>query len=418
MSATSVCFFGTPGAELNLGVGALRDATVAAIHRAQADADVTVFDDGWGIREQRTPAGTIRLCGGRDSRRLHRPESFARMRLAISLGGLRNPGATRILGSSLVLDVSGGDSFGDLYGPKRFRTVAWPKQLALAAGRPLVLLPQTYGPFRDPAVRAEAGRLLRGATQVWARDATSKAVADELIDSEATRLGVDVAFGLPTTPMTARAGDTWESWLSSSEAPVAGININGLLVNQSDATERYGVSPNHQEEMTRVARAILSTSDWRIVVVPHVLGERSFDTDAATCRHVASLLRAEYGEERVFLADECRTAGETKSVISGCSWFSGARMHATIAAVSSGVPTGGVAYSNKMAPIFDMLGQPVVDARTRSSAEIVDDLLTFWRDRDRARADLAEALPAVMSTWSEQMAVMLSAAVDVVTPST
>src|SRR5690606_7878378 len=166
------------------------------------EAAVVVFDDGWGVR----PDGPrVTRAGARLSRRWHRPESFAHMRASIALGGLGNPGARLLREASAVLDVSGGDSFADLYGDKRFRTVARPKQLALAARRPLVLLPQTYGPFRSPRVRAQASRLLRGAAQVWARDRRSKEVADELLGSATARLGVDMAFGLPTTPMTGAA---------------------------------------------------------------------------------------------------------------------------------------------------------------------------------------------------------------------
>ena len=174
MPATSVCIFGTPGAGLNLGVGALRDSTVHAVQRVLPAVTITVFDDGWGERRQETPGGTVTLSGARNSRRWHRPESFVQMRAAVALGGAVNPGARRVLKAARILDLSGGDSFGDLYGLQRFRTVAWPKRLALAARRPLVLLPQTYGPFRDPKVRETAVSLLRGAAQVWARDPASK----------------------------------------------------------------------------------------------------------------------------------------------------------------------------------------------------------------------------------------------------
>ncbi len=403
----SFCLFGTPGAQLNLGVGALRDATTHAVHRALPGSEVVVFDDGWGVRPTTTPEGPVTFCGGRDSRRYHRPESFAQMRAAIAVGGAWNAGARKILESAAVLDVSGGDSFADLYGPSRFRTVAWPKRLALAAGRPLVLLPQTYGPFRDPGLREEAARLLRGASAVWARDPRSRETADELIGEERTRLGVDMAFGLPRTPLEGAEGDAWQQWLDASPEPVAGVNVNGLLVNQPDASRAYGVTPTHREEMTEVARRILDGSEWRVVVVPHVLGE-GLDSDVAVSREVAGRLQAEFGTERVHLADGCRTPGQTKAVIARCAWFTGARMHATIAALSSGVPTGGVAYSRKMEPVFERLDQPVVDARSTPSDGIVSELVALWRDHDAARDRLATTLPEVLDTWAAQIDAILA----------
>jgi len=69
-----------------------------------------------------------------------------------------------------VLDISGGDSFTDLYGEKRFWDVARPKLVALALGGPLILLPQTYGPFRDERLRQIASRIVDRAKMAWARD--------------------------------------------------------------------------------------------------------------------------------------------------------------------------------------------------------------------------------------------------------
>ncbi|HEY0699145.1 MAG TPA: hypothetical protein VGD43_15195, partial [Micromonospora sp.] len=46
----SVCLFGVPGSHFNLGVGALRAATLGALLAREPDARVTVFDDGWGQR--------------------------------------------------------------------------------------------------------------------------------------------------------------------------------------------------------------------------------------------------------------------------------------------------------------------------------------------------------------------------------
>jgi polysaccharide pyruvyl transferase WcaK-like protein len=136
------------------------------------------------------------------------------------------------------------------------------------------------------------------------------------------------------------------------------------------------------------------------------------DTDEAVCRALAEELRRAYGPQRVWLADRHRTAGQAKSVIARCSWFAGARMHSTIAALSSGVPTGGVAYSGKMAPVFAGVGQEetTVDARVGDSDAIVGRLLELWRDREAARVSLAERLPAVLAGWTEQMRAIMEAA--------
>ena len=85
----------------------------------------------------------------------------------------------------------------------------------------------------------------------------------------------------------------------------------------------------------------------------------------------------------------------------------------TIAALSSGVPTGGIAYSDKMTPVFAGLGQgTTVDARTEDSDAIVGRLAELWRDRDAARRSLAAQLPGVLDRTAGQMAAILEATGD------
>ena len=121
----SLCLFGAAGDTGNHGVSALLHSTLAGIARFSPGSRVTVFDNGWGVRD----AGATydgkpfeyRLCGARLSRRFHRPESFFHMRVASRLGGLGNPGARAILASDAVWDISGGDSFADLYGERHLK---------------------------------------------------------------------------------------------------------------------------------------------------------------------------------------------------------------------------------------------------------------------------------------------------------
>ena len=200
----AVCLFGVAAGHRNLGVGALRAAAAAELLKREPACRITVFDEGWGQRPGRVlVAGRwvpVELCGVRNSRRLHRRESYLNMRLSAALGGLGNPGLARIDAADAVFDISGGDSFSDIYGEHRFRTVAWPKRLAVLRRRPLVLLPQTYGPFRSPRLRAEAAGLLRAAAMAWARDDDSYQAMLELLGDDADparhRPGVDVAFAL------------------------------------------------------------------------------------------------------------------------------------------------------------------------------------------------------------------------------
>src|SRR5690606_33179841 len=100
---------------------------------------------------------------------------------------------------------------------------------------------------------------------------------------------------------------------------------------------------------------------------------------------------------------------DAKSWISGLDAFVGSRMHATIAAFTSGVPTVPAAYSRKFAGFFGHVGYPVrVDLTTEGTDEAVAQTLDLVARRDellqqagpaRARAaGLADAFSSELQT--------------------
>jgi len=78
----------------------------------------------------------------------------------------------------------------------------------------------------------------------------------------------------------------------------------------------------------------------------------------------------------------------------------GARMHACIAAFSSGVPVVPMAYSRKFAGLFGALGyNETVDCTTQSA----DDILTRIFDAYDRRTELAQAEKAAFQIGLEKL---------------
>jgi colanic acid/amylovoran biosynthesis protein len=416
--SVAACLFGVPGSTLNLGVGALRAATIGAFLARVPDARMTVFDDGWGERQ-----GTayvhgepvpITLSGARHSRRYHRPESYVNMRLSAALGGLGNHGVNAIDGADVVLDVSGGDSFSDIYGEHRFRTVAWPKKLSLLRKRKLVFLPQTYGPFKIPRIRAEAAGLARGAAMAWARDPDSYAALRELLgpdfDPRKHREGVDVAFGLEPRAPEGAAFDQLASWFAAAEGPVMGINVSGLM-SRAEGIAQFRLAGDGGKVARQICERVLEEPDTRVIIVPHVLAAGGTDDDTATSEALRADLAATYGD-RIAITPRGLDPHQTKWVISRTAWFCGMRMHATIAALSSAVPAAILAYSLKARGVFATVGQErhVADARSLRDDELLDTLWKSWSNRSAAAAELAERVPVAIRRAGEQMDEIVSLA--------
>lgn len=394
----------------NRGVEALARSVVDSIGGHRADAALTVLDDGWGVRRAPDLGLNASLAGVRWSRRVHRPESWARIRLAQALGSSRNPVAARIATADALLDLSGGDSFTDLYGPARLAAVSAPKHAAIRAGRPLVLLPQTYGPFATTRGRRDAERIVRSASLAFARDPHSHEVLVDLAgaDADHTRLrqGVDVAFALrPRRP----AEDVAAQVLEWTAGPVVGVNVSGLLLG-SDARETFALAGDYLATVTDLVRRLLEAGSL-VVFVPHVYSPGGCgESDIVAIRQVRDRLEpAERARTRVVPPE--LGPSELKWCISQVDWFVGSRMHATIAALSTATPVAAYAYSGKTVGVFDTCGvrDHVVDARRVAGGEAVEVLMGSFGARETTRTDLARSVPAVVRQSQEQVADLLAA---------
>jgi polysaccharide pyruvyl transferase WcaK-like protein len=285
------------------------------------------------------------------------------------------------------------------------------KRLALDAGVPLILLPQKLGPFRDPANLSEAVGILRRATAVWVRDAGSLAfLAGALgadFDPARHRLGVDMAVALPAArpadldPPVAR-------WLDPARAfPLAGINVSGLLCNEPGRARRdFGLADTHPAQVETMARMLLAAEpDLRLLLIPHVhRPEGDAESDLGAARALVARL-GDLAKDRVVVLGGRPNAMELKWVLSRLDWFAGARMHATIGAFSSGVPTLGLGYSDKAQGVFAEcgIGDEVADLRRLDAAALAHRALVSFADRDRRRADLAGRVAALKARAEREM---------------
>lgn len=125
-----------------------------------------------------------------------------------------------------------------------------------------------------------------------------------------------------------------------------GINVSPMI------QEKEGKAGITLESYKALIRFILSRTDMRIALIPHVVWERNDDR-----RPLHALYEAfrDTGRVSEILDGTCE---ELKGDIARCRFFVGARTHATIAAYSSCVPTLVVGYSVKARGIArDLFGE-------------------------------------------------------------
>jgi len=391
----------------NLGVSALHESLVGGVRAADPDRPVVVFDNGlngWGGDRRVDPRSGVDLVGLRLSRRYYRPESLRTNQWAWKFLRRRLLVAKTMADAGVALDISGGDSFTDLYGDHRWHLVTGWKRLCLAMGTPLVLAPQTYGPFDDAGRRAQAAELIRASHQAWARDADGLAALEDLLgadfDPARHREGVDVAFALPVGEPKPRAVE--------GRTRVA-VNISGLVLDDPESQRRFGIAVDYGSVVRRVLEGLLADESVEVMLLAHVRSQPGMlDGDDHACRRLEAEFAERFGGRISVLEPE--TAGDAKAWVQTCDWLVGTRMHATIAALSSGVPAATIAYSHKAAGVFASVGQgdAVVDARSVSDDHCVERTLELFAQRDERREALAQAVPPIVERAKAQIAEMLT----------
>ena len=280
-----------------------------------------------------------------------------------------------------IFDFTAGDSFSDIYGMKRFVQRTALKRLAEKSGKPFILGSQTYGPYKSVFARFFAGRVIKKATAVYARDQLSCDRVKRLTKRDAD-LTVDVAFALQYNPMTIESGKI-----------KVGFNPSGLLWQGGyNKSNQFSLTVDYQTYCREVISRLLNSGKYEIYLIPHVISDdySEIDNDNVACRD----LKKEF--EQLIEAPGFSTPVEVKSYISAMDVFTGARMHATIAAFTTGVPVIPFSYSTKFEGLFKSMGYDHVLSATKiNTKSAIRKTIRMIEDREILRSELETLKPII-----------------------
>lgn len=313
----------------NLGVGALTIANMAIARQV--------------AREQGfEPEFTI--IGVADKGRAYIRPDEARLYEVDSRRLISPKGLLAVIGAQhVVLDIGAGDSFADIYGFKRFLFLWASKMMAVARHVPLMLSPQTIGPFTRRPYRWMARVAMERADCVVARDHHSFEVLTRLAPKARAVQSVDVAFALPFEDRSAER---------DGKRLRVGVNVSGLLLREAETgRNRFGLEADYVTLMRRFVAGLLEREDVEVHLISHAtsMSDAGDDDGQAADRFAEEFPRAIRVPD---FAGPC----EAKSYISSLDLLVAGRMHACIGAFSSGTPVVPVAYSRKFSGLFGTLG--------------------------------------------------------------
>ncbi len=352
----------------NLGVGALTLANIAIARDVAEHLEMKPEFVVLGMRD----GDTQPIAKDIDSFEINRKS-------LLSPSGYRSA----IASVDIILDIGAGDSFAEIYGPKRFTFLWLTKLFAIVRKIPLVLSPQTIGPFTKPIYRKLAAHVMKRATAVVARDQTSLDVLRDIAPSSDSHLSVDVAFVLPFDDRSSEKGGVKKR---------IGINASGLLCTQAETGQnRFGLSFDYLAFTRRLIEAWMKRDDIEIHLIPHATSKGLPEDDDG---HRADLLAKEF--PGVIRVPDFAGPSEAKSYISSLDFLVAGRMHACIGAFSSGTAVVPVAYSRKFAGLFGMLDYPwATPVSGMDEDAVVQFVMEAFEQRDTLSTDASNGMEKV-----------------------
>lgn len=265
--------------------------------------------------------------------------SFGTRSIARDIGRRRGPIKEKLREYDCILDSGAGDSFADIYGLKRLTFMVYARHCARLLGIPVVMGPQTIGPFNSRIGRFFGRHMLLKAAVVTARDSWSVDYAQSL-GRAVNALGTDVVFALPN--------------VSEPKSRDVVVNVSGLLW----FSDRHVNSTAYKSAIRQLVAEL--EAEGRIVsLLAHVTNRESKIDDAAAIRE---LMQDEKRANEVLIPD---SLDQVRRYVGSAQLVIGSRMHACLNALSVGTPAIPWAYSRKFEPLLAGVGWDIsIDLRS------------------------------------------------------
>jgi Uncharacterized conserved protein len=269
-----------------------------------------------------------------------------------------------------VIDITEGDSFSDIYGAVTFKGRTNVKDLVKRLRKPLLLAPQTYGPYQKKRHLDMAAKVIKQADCVLVRDKMSQKLIKDMTGRD-TIFTTDLAFVLPYDKKIKTGQDILKIGINASEL----LSATGTEIRQKN----FLLSVDYTTYIEQILEKLLQKQNVEIHMIPHVALDDKFHR------------RLKEKFSQINIVKPMKNPIEIKNYISEMDVFIGARMHGTVAAFTSGVATIPTAYSMKFAGLFQSIDYNyLVDLQTMATDEAVIKTLEYVENYKELRQDVAD----------------------------
>lgn len=241
----------------------------------------------------------------------------------------------------IVAAINGGDGLTDLYGNRLLDSRLPEMKLAIESRIPFIVMPQTIGPFLDQANKERILKILGKAQKIYVRD--TNFVSELEAKGLQYEVDNDLSYYMRPEPVDVEI-----------KHPCVGVNVSGLAYSNrfGNLAGEFDCYPALMEGIVRMFRS----KGCNVYIIPHsyntVKPEENNDDMEASKLFYNRLA----DKDNVFFIDKNLISPQIKYLISQMDFFVGTRMHANFAAIFTGTPVFGLAYSYKFKGAFERNG--------------------------------------------------------------
>ena len=241
----------------------------------------------------------------------------------------------------IVAAINGGDGLTDLYGNKLLDSRLPEMKLAIESRIPFIVMPQTIGPFLDPANKERILSILGKAQKIYVRDTNFvKELEDKGLQYEVDN---DLSYYMQPEPVDIEI-----------KHPCVGVNVSGLAYSNrfGNLAGEFDCYPALMEGIVKM----FQSKGCNVYIIPHSYNTERIEANNDDMEASKQFYDGLAGKENVIFVDRNLISPQIKYLISQMDFFIGTRMHANFAAIFTGTPVFGLAYSYKFKGAFERNG--------------------------------------------------------------
>lgn len=266
--------------------------------------------------------------------------------------------------------------------------------LAVLMDKPLIFLPQSFGPLPGAVQQGMLRWLLARSALVVAREYRSLRLLAEIGLRRRVLVLPDLAFADDATNS--------ESLLVPEVAALAagGKPLIGLtLMDWQGQNPQFRNQRSYEAAVLALMRHAGERYGARVVLFAQCTGPTAAHDDRLIARRLLAEAHAQ-GIDNVYFVDAALLPEQLKAAYAGLDLLVATRMHSAIFALSRNVPALAIGYLYKSVGIMELLGleRHALDIATIDAEALCAGFDALWSEREAIRRHLAARIPAFQST--------------------